>query len=331
MAHHDHSYKLLFSHPQMVRDLLDGFVREDWLSQLDYDSLEKVNGSYVSDDLRARADDLVWRVRWGENWIYVYLLLEFRSTVDPYMAVRILTYVGLLYQDLIRSGQLSEDARLPPVLPIVLYNGAARWHAAVKLSALVEAGPRALGVYSLQARYLLIDERRFRESERVPLRNLVAALFRLENSRTTADVKEVVGLLFEWLSGPDQVSLRRSFKTWLERVIVPRHRSEPIHRVEVLEEVPVMLSETIELWKAEFRREGLQEGRQQGLQEGLREGEARILLRQLHKRFGELPQHVSLRVQQATAEELESWGERLLDADVQSLDGLFASVDLSAP
>jgi hypothetical protein len=24
MAQHDHSYKLLFSHPEMVRDLLDG-------------------------------------------------------------------------------------------------------------------------------------------------------------------------------------------------------------------------------------------------------------------------------------------------------------------
>lgn len=28
---HDHSYKLLFSHPEMVRDLLTGFVKEDWV------------------------------------------------------------------------------------------------------------------------------------------------------------------------------------------------------------------------------------------------------------------------------------------------------------
>lgn len=59
MAHHDHSYKLLFSHPRMMRDLLEGFVREDWLALLDFASLEKVNGTYVTDDLRARADD--WR------------------------------------------------------------------------------------------------------------------------------------------------------------------------------------------------------------------------------------------------------------------------------
>jgi hypothetical protein len=35
MADHDHAYKLLFSHPKMVRDLLEGFVKEEWLSELD--------------------------------------------------------------------------------------------------------------------------------------------------------------------------------------------------------------------------------------------------------------------------------------------------------
>jgi hypothetical protein len=33
----------------------------------------------------------------------VYLLLEFQSTVDPFMAVRIMVYLGLLYQDLIKG------------------------------------------------------------------------------------------------------------------------------------------------------------------------------------------------------------------------------------
>jgi hypothetical protein len=28
VADHDHSYKLLFSHAEMVRDLLEGFVKE---------------------------------------------------------------------------------------------------------------------------------------------------------------------------------------------------------------------------------------------------------------------------------------------------------------
>lgn len=36
--------------PRMVRDLLTGFVKEAWVEQLDFTSLEKVSGSYVTDD-----------------------------------------------------------------------------------------------------------------------------------------------------------------------------------------------------------------------------------------------------------------------------------------
>jgi len=61
---HDHSYKLLFTHPEMVADLLRGFVREDWVAELDFSTLEKAGGSYVSDDLREREDDIIWRVCW---------------------------------------------------------------------------------------------------------------------------------------------------------------------------------------------------------------------------------------------------------------------------
>ncbi len=54
MADHDSGYKLLFSHPQMVEELLRGFVRESWVSTLDFTTLEPVGSSFVSDDLRER-------------------------------------------------------------------------------------------------------------------------------------------------------------------------------------------------------------------------------------------------------------------------------------
>jgi len=47
MVEHDNSYKLLFSHAEMVRGLLLGFVEEEWVRKLDLESLERVSGSYV--------------------------------------------------------------------------------------------------------------------------------------------------------------------------------------------------------------------------------------------------------------------------------------------
>ena len=64
VRHHDHSYRQLFSHPEMVRDLLTGFVPGDWVQALDLDTLEPVKASFVTDDYRDREDDSIWRVRW---------------------------------------------------------------------------------------------------------------------------------------------------------------------------------------------------------------------------------------------------------------------------
>ena len=125
MPDHDNSYKLLFSHQEMVRDLLVGFVQEPWLAEIDFSTLEKVNGSYVSDDLRSREDDVIWRVRLKDRWLHPYILLEFQSSVDAYMALRVMTYLGPLYQDILRQGQQPAGQKLPMVLPIVLPNQAA--------------------------------------------------------------------------------------------------------------------------------------------------------------------------------------------------------------
>lgn len=119
---HDGSYRRLFSHPQMVEALLRRYVAQEWVDQLDFETLQAVPGHYVSKRLEQRESDLVWRLklRPGVEWLYVYILLEFQSTADSFMAVRLLSYLTLLYEQLIDQKKLTRAKRLPPVLPIVL-------------------------------------------------------------------------------------------------------------------------------------------------------------------------------------------------------------------
>lgn len=72
-----------------------------------------------------------------------------------------------------------------------------------------------------QIRYLLLEERHYAEAELAGLHNVAAALFRLENSRTPADIERVVASLVEWLGAPGQADLRRAFVVWLKRVLLP--------------------------------------------------------------------------------------------------------------
>ncbi|RRD68746.1 MULTISPECIES: Rpn family recombination-promoting nuclease/putative transposase, partial [unclassified Desulfovibrio] len=89
---HDPAYKQFFSNPEMVESLLRDFVPADFVADLDFSTLERCSGSYVTDDLRERHDDIVWRVGWKKgSWCYVALLLEFQSTPDHWMALRILS------------------------------------------------------------------------------------------------------------------------------------------------------------------------------------------------------------------------------------------------
>lgn len=223
------------------------------------------------------------------------------------MAVRILVYLGLLNQDLVRTGQLAAEGRLPPVLPIVLYNGSRRWDAPVDVAELVVPMPGGLETYRPRLKYFLLDEGRYADSELAPLRNLAAALFRMENSRTPQDVERVLAALVTWLQAPEQISLRRAFTVWLKRVFLPgKMPGVELGSINDLQEVQSMLAERVTEWTEEWKRQGRQEGRQ--------EGEATLLLRQLELRFGPLDDTIRARVRGADAETLLRWGESVLSA-----------------
>jgi hypothetical protein len=304
MADHDHSYKLLFAHPQMVRDLLEGFVGGGWLREVDFSTLERVSDSYVSDDLRARADDIVWRVRCGER--YVYLLVEFQSSVEPFMAVRVLTYVGLLYQNLIRGREIL-DGSLPAVLPIVLYNGARRWRAPADVSSLLNEPCHGLESYRPSLRYLLIDESAYDDADLAGRDNLVAVLFQLESCVRYDRLRDLVSRLTDLLDCVGQASLRRAFAVWMDKVLLARLSGERMNAINELWEKQSMLSERVIVWEQEL----------------MQKAEANLLTRLLRKRFGEMPDSVRARLSEATPDELVCWSERLLE--VESLNEVFGA------
>jgi predicted transposase/invertase (TIGR01784 family) len=76
-------------------------------------------------------------------------------------------------------------------------------------------------------------------------------------------------------------------------------------------EVEEMLGITLK--ETRVYREILAEGEQRGREEGREEGEKSLVLRQLNRRVGELPQEVRLRIESLPLEQLENLGEALLD------------------
>ena len=275
---HDPAYKLLFSRPRVVRDLLEGFAARSWSGALDFDSLEPVPASFVSRDLRQRHGDLVWRVRFGgDRWLYLMLLLEFQATVDPVMAARILTYTGLLYQRLAADGVLGEHGVLPPVLPVVLYNGRRRWTAAVEMNDLVAGVEPPLEPYQPSQRYYVLDAARTADAD-LPSGNLVSALVGLEKGRGKARLRAPLLALIDLLEAQADEELRQAFAAWITQMLrapgrPPAKDLEPLAQ---LKETYTMLEENVREWTREWveegRTQGIEEGRTQGIEEGRTQG-----------------------------------------------------------
>jgi predicted transposase YdaD len=321
---HDGSYKLLFSHPEMVESLIRDFVPEDWVRDLDFATLERQNGSYVTDDLRERHDDVIWRIKSRTSWFYIYLLIEFQSAIDPWMALRIMTYTGLLYQDLVKSGQITAADPLPPVFPLVLYNGQSAWTARLEIAELIAPMPATLAKYRPSMRYFLLDEGRI-PTDDLDKDSLVAHLMRMERSEGPEGLRAILADLRVKLGERRYQPLRRAFTVWIRRVLLNRLMpQETLPDLNDLKEVEAMLAERVTEWTEKWKQEGLREGRAEGRIEGEAKGRSAILNRLLAKRFGQdiLDIRVQERLRTATPEQLDLWAERILDA--ASIDDVFA-------
>jgi hypothetical protein len=200
------------------------------------------------------------------------------------------------------------------LISLVLYNGVRGWSGAREISELIAIAPGGPLRCVPKLWFLLVDVQRERPPESEP-DNLAGLLFMLERSRSPEEIDRGVARLAEVLRGPDSLELRRAFTAFLRHSLLPaRFPGARIPAIQELEEVRPMLRETVQEWTQQWLEEGRQKGRQEGRQEGRQQGEALLLTRQLQQRFGPLTEADQARIQNADADELLEWGDRLLTA-----------------
>ena len=299
----DPNYKRLFSFPRMVEDLLRAFLPGEVLAELDFSTLRKLPAEYVSDELLQRHGDCVWRIHRRGQWLYLLVLLEFQSTEEPRMALRILTYTSLLYQELVRNDALEARERLPAVLPVVLYTGEARWRSAVEVGELIAPVGPELAPYQPSQRYLVVDERHV-GAEDLPGRNLMGAVLGLEQSRGPEDLERVVEKLVEWLRDPRDDGLKRAFTDWVWRLA--RHfepgDAEPAP-VRTLEGARMTLEERVAEWPKQWFREG----REQGIREGIEKMAEQLMPAGAEPAPEDAPEGVGITLEERVAEWPKQW------------------------
>ena len=278
---HDPAYKLLFSDPRMVTDLLRGFIPGDWDRWLDFASLAKVSPEYVGDTLARRLGDLLWRVRFRDDAPEavtggtgeLLVMLEFQSSSDAGMGMRLLASISLVHQERIRRGALRGGGRLSPVLPIVLYNGESRWRAAVEVRETIAPVGGVLDGVQPRLRYLMVDAGAMDVEDSVP-ENRVWALVGIENSATVAELVRGLGAVFERFGGPEASGFRAGLYEWARHSPLVRRSAVELPPRRELEggEMATLLEARAREWERQWYREGRAEGIEEGRAEGVEQG-----------------------------------------------------------
>jgi len=126
--------------------------------------------------------------------VLIYLLLEFQSSVDKFISVRILNYITSLYIAMIKSGQVTGN--LPPVYPILLYNGDPRWTAPEHIAETIDHHD-LLGEFGIGFKYLKIIENEYSAEDLLNIQNIVSTLFLAENHYQLEALGDELMNLFE--------------------------------------------------------------------------------------------------------------------------------------
>jgi len=243
-------------------------------------------------------------------------LLEFQSTIDKWMALRFGTYVHLLYEQLEREGRLAPDGRLPPVFPLLLYNGDQRWTAKTDLKSLISLPDKTpLWRYQPEMRYYLVDESRYPEGK---LGSLSGLIFRLENAKTTQEFQAAMDDMVANL--PVHLdSLKRAVAVWITHVLAP-HKGIKLtpQDSENLDEVKNMLATRIEQWEIDILEKGIEKGIEQGIEQGIEKGiekgEVALFLKMMELKYGSLPDWAHEKIAQAESKTIETWAANMFNA-----------------
>jgi len=264
----------LFSNPVFVQRLFENFVQEDFARELDFSGMAPYKTKFVTQAFARRESDVIWKVHFRNKDLFIFLLIEFQSTVDRRMPIRLFHYIAGLYDSLPAPHR---GEKYPAVFPIVLYNGSERWTAHTNIAELIEPSIPPGYIPSLQ--YYVVEERMFSANVLLGMRNLVSMLFYAETV-SPEELALSLDAFFGILESEDTEAVRL-FRRWLNDYF--RQMAHDLVGGELPElqtgEDQAMLAENFRIWRDKVFEEGLEKGLENGYERGNRASIRKIALR----------------------------------------------------
>lgn len=289
---HDKLIKKLLSNTATARDILSLYLPKEVLEIADLNYLDLQRDSFIDDEHRAFAVDLLFKTKFQHEDGYIWILLEHQSSVDPWLPVRIFKYIALVWEHL-RSK--SKKATIPLVYPLIIYNGQRPYTSSLNLKDLIQPKASQKVFDNLfNTPFQLIDltqikDETLREHMQDHIRG-IALLMTLKHIFDKNLQHSFETVLLEAYKSLDRAGNRDDLGDMLYYILnnndsLNKNRIWSILNQEFSHEVGDRFMTVIEQWKLEGklqgRLEGILEGRQEGRQEGKIEAIEMIAMRLL--------------------------------------------------
>jgi predicted transposase YdaD len=327
---HDLFVRFTFGHPERAAAELRAALPPHVVSLVDWATLTPEPGSVIDPELRETESDLLFsaRLRGGQPLLF-YVLIEHQSTVNRWMALRMLRYVVRQLEHW--RTQHPESALLPVIIPLVLYHGPdGAWSAPRRIEELFDVPGE--GEQQEHWRALvpcfeyLVDDLTTERAEALmarpgpPLARL--ALLVLRYGRTG----ELAERLPEWATLFAQVQAAPEGLEELGTVVhyllliggrgVKEVTVEMLHSVMGVQRTEELMRTYGEELIEQGRQKGMLEGEAKGLAKGLAKGRAEDVLRILAARRVHVPDKARQRILSCTdMTSLDLWFDRALVAN----------------
>ncbi|MGX5056971.1 Rpn family recombination-promoting nuclease/putative transposase [Enterobacter asburiae] len=272
---HDAAFRQFLANPDVARDFMQIHLPAELRALCDLGSLKLESGTFVEDDLRQYASDILWSMKTtsGDDG-YIHLLLEHQSSADINMAFRQLRYAVAAMQRHLDAGH----KKLPLVIPVLFYHGnrspypfSTNWLDCFSDPAHAEK------VYTNG--FPLVDVTVIDDDEIMNHRRMAALTLLMKHIRHR-DMMELLDrlprVMVEWIS-PEQVRVLINYMVNAGEAPAPefmRALAErlPQHEDELMTIAQQLEQKGIEKGIAQGRMEGIQLGEQRGIEKGRHEG-----------------------------------------------------------
>ena len=273
---HDKSYKDLYSKREVALDLFKNISNANWSKDLKAEDLTLVNNTYITADYEEREADIVYKANINNSEVVFYILLEFQSSVDYTMPLRLLFYMCEILKEYAvnaKHKKYDKNVKIPAIVPIVLYNGEQVWDVPNQFRKMIY-NEELFGNNILNFEYDIFDisnDEKLNKDALIDLKNVTAAIFLLDQKMDAIEFLErikVIALYFNSLSDAEI----KAIKKWIKNTVVDPLAESAIKILEAdKREVELMVARNAFILD-EMKENAKKEGREEGIKEGIKEG-----------------------------------------------------------